>query len=122
VRRLLGANAKSFSTGWSSFQRKWMGVKTLITIILLFLTLPIAYRLGKRKSLQNLDALMEELAELQDHLDDVKELGFESIERTLELDLMPALNDLKKLLAENDLSSLDDNATPQTPNTESREE
>jgi hypothetical protein len=35
---------------------------------------------------------------------------------------MPALNDLKKLLAENDLSSLDDNATPQTPNTESREE
>jgi sugar phosphate isomerase/epimerase len=99
-----------------------MGVKTLITIILLSLTLPIAYRLGKRKSLQNLDVLMEELAELQDHLDDVKELGFESIERTLELDLMPALNDLKKLLAENDLSSLDDNATRQTPNTESREE
>ena len=89
---------------------------------MLFLTLPIAYKLGKRKSLANLDLLMDELTELQDHLDDIKELGFESIERTLELDLMPALNDLKKLLAENDLSSDDDNATPQTPNTESREE
>ena len=94
----------------------------MITILLLFLTLPIAYKLGKRKSLANLDLLMDELTELQDHLDDIKELGFESIERTLELDLMPALNDLKKLLAENDLSSDDDNATPQTPNTESREE
>ena len=94
----------------------------MITIFLLFLTLQIAYKLGKRKSLANLDLLMDELTELQDHLDDIKELGFESIERTLELDLMPALNDLKKLLAENDLSSDDDNATPQTPNTESREE
>ena len=120
--RLFGAYAKSLSTSWSSFQRKWLGVKTLITIFLLFLTLPIAYKLGKRKSLANLDLLMDELTELQDHLDDIKELGFESIERTLELDLMPALNDLKKLLAENDLSSDDDNATPQTPNTESREE
>ena len=65
---------------------------------------------------------MDELAELQEHFSEVKELGFDELGRVLEMELEPAINDLKQMIADMDLPSDDDNAQPQTSDTESRDQ
>jgi hypothetical protein len=77
-------------------------------LLLSFLTFAIGYGLGLFNNRLHHAALMEQIEEVRDLLEEVRELGFDAIEEMLALDSDPTLNDLKKMIEESEFSSNDE--------------
>jgi hypothetical protein len=73
-----------------------------------FLTFAAGYGLGLFTNRLNQNILMEQIEEVREQLEEIRELGFDAIEEMLALDNDPTLNDLKKLIEESEFSSNDE--------------
>lgn len=87
-------------------------MKTLPWLLLSFLTFAGGYGLGLFNNRLNHKILLEQIEDVREQLDEVRELGFQTIEEMLDLDNDPALNDLKKMIEESEFSSNDEMQHP----------
>jgi len=77
-----------------------------------FLTFAAGYGLGLFNNRLHQQILMEQIEEVREQLDEVRELGFQAMEEMLELDNDPTINDLKKMIEESEFSSNDEMQHP----------
>ena len=81
-------------------------------LLLSFLTFAAGYGLGLFNNRLHHQVLMEQIEDVREQLDEVRELGFQAMEEMLELDNDPTLNDLKKMIEESEFSSNDEMQHP----------
>jgi flagellar motor component MotA len=81
---------------------------TQIWLFLLLVTFATGYGIGLFNRRYSEKEMIEHLYDLQELLEDIRELGFESIEEHLDLESDPVINDLKKMIEESEFSSNDE--------------
>ena len=81
---------------------------TEIWLFVSFLSFTLGYGIGLFNKHYAEQEMIEHMHDLQDLLEDIRELGFDCIEEQLGLDSDPVLNDLKKMIEESEFSSNDE--------------
>jgi hypothetical protein len=81
---------------------------TQFWLFLLLVTFAIGYGVGLFNRRYSDQKIMDHLLDLEDLLEDIRDLGFESIARHLDLESDPVINDLKKMIEESEFSSNDE--------------
>ena len=83
-------------------------VNTWLWFLLSFATFACGYGLGLFNNRLAQKDLMEQIEEVRDQIEEIRELGFDAIEEMIVLDSDPTINDLKRMIEESEFSSNDE--------------